>query len=32
MEGGKKKKRKGDASDIPSSFKGRKKLEARVQK
>ena len=32
LEGGKKKKRKGDASDIPSSFKGRKKLEARVQK
>lgn len=27
-----KKKRKGDASDIPSSFKGRKNLEARVQK
>ena len=29
---GKKKKRKGDASDIPSSFKGRKKLEPGVQK
>lgn len=33
MEGGKKEKKgKGDASDIPNSFKGRKNLEAGVQK